>query len=161
MMRSDVAGSHDSPVVVAGVDGDGGPSAVLRAAAEHARLTGANLVVACVMGMPVMLADDYPFEWLLAPDGHAASVFAELDETLFAYGVPWQVTRAVGDPAGTLADLATRNRALAIFISADVPGARGWYRRFTAGSVAGRLARLQPAPVVMVPVDRTMAAGRR
>lgn len=151
-MRSDVAEPYDSSVVVAGVDGNGGPSAVLRSAAEYARLTGANLIIACVAGMPVMFADDWnPFECLVAPDGHAASVFAELDETLCAYGVPWQVVHTVGDLAGTLADVATRNRTLAIFISADVPGARGWYRRFVAGSVARRLARRQSVPVVMVP----------
>ncbi|MFT4123596.1 MAG: universal stress protein [Microbacteriaceae bacterium] len=164
---TDDAPSHRGPIVV-GVAWQS-PAAVIRTAADFARRFEAELVCAFVdesvyqaafamdgMGttipMDVELAAEVP---VTVPE----EVEARIAETLGGTGIPWSARALEGDPARELAELAERVDAPLIVVGSRHPGVLGSVREFFAGSIAARLAHIQPLPVVVVPLTPVARGG--
>ena len=80
-------------------------------------------------------------------DAIAARLAARLDPT----GVPWRFVYATGEAARGLASVADQHDARMIVVGTHRPGLVHWMNQVVSGSIAGRLARTQRRPVLLVP----------
>jgi nucleotide-binding universal stress UspA family protein len=156
------------PVVVAGVLPEQ-PLWVLQVAGEYARAFGASLVCVAVRSSqhPMQgFADGSliaaPIEPTMSLDGPAFSAewLGEVSGLLDPLGVPWSVREAVGEPSTELVEVADEVNALMIVVGTRHQRLRGTLHHFLAGSVALRLAHRQYRPVIVVPVEPSVAGER-
>ncbi len=136
------------------------PESVVRQAGKLARLVDASLV--CVHVDTTVLATS------LYPDGGLGSVpaqtgfdevpsfdreLAERIESVLSEHPPARIeyVELTGSPAEALAEIATASQARYIVVGARKPGLSSTIGEFFNGSVAARLAHIQPAPVLVVP----------
>jgi nucleotide-binding universal stress UspA family protein len=149
-----VRGAPKSPsraVILAGIDGGAGSAPVLRAAARLAEISGADVVIAHVVDNPTMTTAA-PIA-LTESTLHCieAGLFPDVVEALMDTAVRWTLVTVTGNPATELMRLANDHDAEAIVVGADTPGWANHLRRFSSGSVPGRLAHEQRRPVVVIP----------
>jgi len=140
--------------IVVGVDRSAGSAAALQTAISFASRLHAPLHV-----LHVLAASDTPID-LDGPDWEsttAATVRAGADavrEVLEASGLPdcsWHQHDGEGDPAATLVSLAQREAACMIIVGAHHHDMASRLHALVDGSVAQRLLRISPIPVLVVP----------
>jgi nucleotide-binding universal stress UspA family protein len=143
----------DPRVVVVGIDGSEQSVRAARVAAELARKNQARLFVVTVVRPPEgwwgIVGSPPPADVLASSMSEAQqtildSTVAELD----LEGVDWEAAEEIGEPAAVLGDLCRDREADVLVVGRR--GA-GIVERLVMGSVADRVARYAPCPVLIVP----------
>ena len=143
------------------------PGRVWVEAARYAALFGTELIVAHVdvtrfvtYEDPDGFAHSAPIDLTRAAASHELErVQAAAEEHLSATGVSWSIRTLVGDPAMALKGLADDLDAAVIVVGTRRRGFGETMREFFTGSVAARLAHRQHRPVLVVPLQESIAEG--
>jgi nucleotide-binding universal stress UspA family protein len=146
---------HHDPVasrpILAGVDGGPGTAEVVRAAERLATTARAELVVAHIVAVPLSMFPEVAALGMILEEDVIAEMLPEIWIALADSAVRWKVVSSRGVPASELVRLSRELRPSAIVVGSDSSGWAARLRRGLNGSVPGRLARHQDAPVVVIP----------
>ncbi|MBV9592987.1 MAG: universal stress protein [Actinobacteria bacterium] len=152
--------SGDRPrTVLAGIDG--GPSSrdVLRSAATLADREDATVIVAHVVRPFVPILPEAAFVHdASVPDEVTATLFPCVVESLYDTSVAFRMITLVGDVPLKLAEVSRRLAPRAVVVGRGSNTTPARLRRWLSGTMSERLARLQPAPVMVVDVARPIAS---
>jgi len=140
-------------VVVVGIDGSEQSINAAKAATALARKNKAQLTIVTVVRPPEgwwgIVGSPPPADVLTASMSQAQQNI--LDETvrqLDLEGIEWEAIEEIGEPATALADACRMREADLLVVGRR--GA-GFVERLVMGSVADRVARYAPCPVLIVP----------
>ncbi|MDF2555083.1 MAG: universal stress protein UspA [Microbacterium sp.] len=143
------------------------PARVWAEAARYAGLFGTELIVAHVdVTRFVTYEDPDGIVQATPPDLTRTAAALELERVqaaaeqhLASTGVAWSIRSLVGDPAMALKALADELDAAVIVVGTRRRGFGETMREFFTGSVAARLAHRQHRPVLVVPLQESIAEG--
>ena len=140
-------------VVVVGVDGSERSQHAAALAADLARHNGARLIIATVVRPPEgwwgVVGSPPPAESMAGALSKAQREI--LDDTISRLDLSdleWESVEEIGDPAGALAEACRVHEADVLVVGRR--GA-GLIERLVLGSVADRVVRYAPCPVMVVP----------
>lgn len=147
--------------ILVGIEDPPACTTLIRAAARLAETIRARLVVVRVVRQQASLQPEIAALQASLADDVAAQTFADTVEALSDSSVVWEVATVQGSPASMLAAIAADRHVDAIVVGGQAAGWRHRLRRLLTGSVATRLACLQPAPVIVVPAATSHPRARR
>lgn len=135
--------------ILVGVDGSPESRKAAEQSADLATATGAKIVLAYVVSLNVPLTPEaqYVEDWEVAEREHARQLLEEIGAGFTKRGIAVQTVTLSGNPAGTLADMASQPDIDLVVVGHR---GRGAISRVLLGSVADRLVQISPKPVLIV-----------
>jgi len=134
--------------ILVGIDGSQESRTAAERAADLASTTGAELVLAYVVNLPIQWTPEpsYVEQWDAAEREHGRTVLDEVAAPLRDRGIAVETVMPSGAPAETLANAASQPDVDLVVVGHR---GRGAISRVLLGSVADRLVQTSPKPVLV------------